>query len=79
MSFQAYIDNIKAKTGKSPEDFKKIAEKKEFLEKGKLKEGVKAGDIITWSKKDFDLGHGHSMAIYTIFKGINQSKNLKSK
>jgi Domain of unknown function (DUF4287) len=23
MSFQAYIDNIKAKTGKTPEDFKK--------------------------------------------------------
>lgn len=30
MSFQAYIDNIKAKTGKSPEDFKKIAEAKDF-------------------------------------------------
>ncbi len=28
MSFQAYIDNIKAKTGKTPDDFKKLAEKK---------------------------------------------------
>ncbi|QLH34636.1 MAG: DUF4287 domain-containing protein [Cyclobacteriaceae bacterium] len=28
MSFQAYITNIKAKTGKSPEDFKKLAEKR---------------------------------------------------
>ncbi len=28
MSFQAYLDNIKAKTGKTPEDFKKLAEKK---------------------------------------------------
>ncbi|HMW26980.1 MAG TPA: DUF4287 domain-containing protein, partial [Ferruginibacter sp.] len=28
MSFQAYIDNIKAKTGKSPADFKKLAETK---------------------------------------------------
>ena len=28
MSFQAYIDNIKAKTGKTPGDFKKLAEKK---------------------------------------------------
>lgn len=27
MSFQAYLDNIKAKTGKTPEDFKKAAEK----------------------------------------------------
>ena len=28
MSFQAYIDNIKTKTGKTPADFKKMAEKK---------------------------------------------------
>ncbi len=34
MSFQAYIDNIKAKTGKKPEDFKKIAEKKGLLKPG---------------------------------------------
>jgi hypothetical protein len=31
MYFQAYIDNIKTKTGKSPEDFKKLAEEKGFL------------------------------------------------
>lgn len=36
MSFQAYIDNIKAKTGKTPADFKKLAEKKGFLIDGKL-------------------------------------------
>jgi hypothetical protein len=36
MSFQAYIDNIKAKTGKTPGDFKKLAEKKEFIIDGKL-------------------------------------------
>ena len=33
MSFQAYIDNIKAKTGKDIEEFKKPAEKKGFLQK----------------------------------------------
>ena len=64
MSFQAYLDNIKAKTDKSPADFKKIAEKK-----GLLKPGVKAGEIVKWLKEDFDLGHGHSMAIYAAFKG----------
>ncbi|HNP78618.1 MAG: DUF4287 domain-containing protein [Cyclobacteriaceae bacterium] len=69
MSFQAYIDNIKKKTGKGPEDFRALAEKKGFLLNGKLKEGVKAGEIISWLKKEFDLGHGHSMAIYTLFKG----------
>ena len=70
MSFQAYIDNIKTKTGKSPDDFKKLAEKIGFLQKGKIKDGVKAGDIVAWLKKDFALGHGHAMAIYAVFKGI---------
>jgi hypothetical protein len=37
MSFQAYIDNIKKKTGKSPEDFKKLAEKKGSFKKGSFK------------------------------------------
>jgi Domain of unknown function (DUF4287) len=64
MSFQAYLDNIKAKTGKTPEDFKKLAEKQ-----GLLKPDVKAGAIVAWLKKDFDLGHGHAMAIYATFKG----------
>jgi Domain of unknown function (DUF4287) len=69
MSFQAYLDNIKAKTGKSPADFKKLAEAKGFLQKGKLNPAVKAGEIVAWLKKDFDLGHGHAMAIYAVFKG----------
>ena len=69
MSFQAYIDNIQAKTGKTPADFKKLAEKKGFLEKGKLKASVKATEITDWLKNEFDLGHGHAMAIYATFKG----------
>jgi len=69
MSFQAYLTNIETKTGKSPADFKKIAEKKGFLQKGKLKEGVKAGAVVAWLKEDFNLGHGHAMAIFALFKG----------
>jgi hypothetical protein len=64
MTFLAYIDNIKAKTGKTPEDFKKLAE-----ERGLLQPGVKAGAIVAWLKRDFGLGHGHAMAIYATFKG----------
>ena len=30
MSFQANIDNIKSKYGKTPDDFKKLAEKNVF-------------------------------------------------
>jgi hypothetical protein len=72
MSFQAYLDNIQAKTGKSAADFKKLAEKKGFLVKGKLSPNVKAGEIVKWLKEDFGLGHGHSMAIFALFKGIKK-------
>jgi hypothetical protein len=69
MSFQAYLDNIEAKTGKSPDDFKKLAAKKGFTEKSKLKANVKAGEVIKWLKDDFGLGHGHAMAIVALLKG----------
>lgn len=69
MSFQAYINNIKAKTGKTPEDFKKLAEAKGFIESGQIKPEIKATQITNWLKEDFDLGHGHAMAIYASFKG----------
>jgi hypothetical protein len=69
MSFQAYLDNIQAKTGKSPDDLKKLAAKKGFTEKGKLKPAVRAGEVISWLKEDFGLGHGHAMAIVALLKG----------
>ncbi len=69
MSFQAYIDNIKAKTGKTPDDLKKMAEEKEFIVDGKLNPKVKATEITNWLKEEFGLGHGHAMAIYATFKG----------
>jgi hypothetical protein len=76
MSFQAYLNSIKTKTGKGPDDFKRLAEQKGFLQNGQIKVGTKAGDIVKWLKEDFDLGHGHAMAIYALFKGI---KNESSK
>lgn len=70
MSFQAYIDNIKTKTGKTPADFKKLATQKGYLKKGTGEPVVKAGEIVKWLKEEFDLGHGHAMAIYATFKGM---------
>ena len=72
MSFQAYLDNIQAKTGKSPDDFRKMGEQRGCLQNGALKPSVKAGDIVQWLKSDFQLGHGHSMAIYALFKGVKK-------
>lgn len=54
MSFQAYLDSVKAKTGKTPDDFRALA-----TEKGL----ATAGELIAWLKADFDLGHGHANAV----------------
>ena len=63
MSFQAYIDNIKAKTGKTPEELMNAAKKA-----GVYKPDMKAADLVAFLKKEFDLGHGHSMAVWAVFK-----------
>ena len=63
--FQAYLDNIKAKTGKGPADFQALAEAR-----GLLAAGTKAGAIVAWLKEDFALGHGHAMAIYAVLKPV---------
>jgi hypothetical protein len=61
MSFQAYLDNVKEKTGKTPNEF--IAEAKE-------KNITEFKDIIAWLKKDYDLGTGHARAVaYVIQHG----------
>ena len=69
MSFQTYLANIKTQTGKTAADFRALAEQKGFTEDGKMKKDVKAGSIVQWLKDDFDLGHGHAMAIYALLSG----------
>lgn len=58
MIFKAYLDNIKAQTGLSAADFKKKAEAKGFLCKGKLTPDSKVTQITSWLKEDYALGHG---------------------
>lgn len=65
MSFQAYLDNIEEKTGKTPQEFVTEAKSKGFD-----KPETKAGEIIAWLKNDYGLGRGHAMAlVYVIKKG----------
>ena len=63
MSFQAYLDNIEEKTGKTPNEFIALAKAKGFDEPS-----VKAGEIVTWLKDEFDLGRGHAMALVHVIK-----------
>ena len=69
MSFQAYLDNIQAKTGKTPADFKALALAKGFASADGIVPGVKATQITDWLKAEFGLGHGHAMAIFALLKG----------
>jgi len=69
MSFQAYLDNIEAKTGKSPDQFRQWGTDKGFATAEGLTPGVKAGTIVNALKEEFGLGHGHSMAIVALLKG----------
>ena len=75
MSFQGYLKTIKAKTGKGPEDFRKLADEKGFTKQGVLAENTKAADIVSWLKTDFGLGQGHAMAIYALLKGIKDENS----
>jgi hypothetical protein len=54
MTYKAYLDNIQAKTGKTPEDYRNEAKKKGL---------VKYGELLKWLKTDCGLGHGHANAM----------------
>ncbi len=62
MSFQAYLDNIERQTGKTPNEFIQMAEEKGFGA------DTKASEIVSWLKQDFELGHGHAMALVHVIK-----------
>ena len=51
---QAYLDNIKAKTGKTPDDFRALANEQGL---------TTYPTIMAWLKSEFALGHGHANLI----------------
>ena len=61
MSFQAYLDNIEEKTGRTPRQFVADAKKKKL---------TAHKDILAWLKEDYGLGLGHARALaYVIQHG----------
>lgn len=78
MSFQAYLDNIEAKTGKAPAAFRAWGHDKGFIsDQPGLATGVKAGSIVAALKDEFGLGHGHAMAIVALLKGTKQEGDIR--
>jgi len=63
--FQAYLDNIRAQTGMTPDDFRALA-----TEKGL----VKNSEIVNWLKTDYGLGHGHASAIAHMLVNTDETK-----
>ena len=57
MSFRAYLDNIQAKTGKTPADFRPMAAEKDFAGPEGIAKGLTATQINDWLKTVLDLGH----------------------
>ncbi len=54
MTYKAYIDNIKAKTGNDPEYFRALASEKGL---------TRHAELLAWLKRDCGLGRGHANAI----------------
>jgi uncharacterized protein YcnI len=63
MTFEAYITNIRAKTGKAPKDFFD-----EAIKAGVLRPDTKTMEFVNWLKASSGLGHGHSMAVWEAFR-----------
>jgi hypothetical protein len=63
MSFQAYLDAIEDKTGKTP---RQLVD--EARERGWSGPQVKAGDVVNWLKEEYGLGRGHAMALVHVVK-----------
>ena len=62
MSFQAYLDNIEEKTGKTPRELLDEAKQKGFGT------DTKAAPIVEWLNQDYGLGRGHAMALVHVIK-----------
>jgi hypothetical protein len=69
VSFQACLDTVRTKTGKTPEELAASACARGLMVQGRIAGGIKATQITDWLKSEYDLGHGHAMAIYAWFKG----------
>jgi hypothetical protein len=54
MTYKAYISNIRAQTGRGPDEFLAEAEKRGL---------TTHAELLLWLKQDCGLGHGHANAM----------------
>lgn len=63
MSFQAYMDAVRQKTGKTPEQLKD-----EATSLGLYRPDMKAGELVAWLAERYQLGRGHAMSVWAVWK-----------
>jgi hypothetical protein len=72
MSGQAYLDSIEKKTGLTP---------RELVERAHtagLGPATKTGEVVAWFKSEYELGHGHAMAMAQTIKHY-ESVDIRNK
>jgi Domain of unknown function (DUF4287) len=62
MSYQAYLDAIEAKTGKTPQELLDVAESRGYGA------NTKATIVVDWLQSEYGVGRGHAMALYGVLK-----------
>jgi len=62
MSFQAYLDAVEKKTGKTPLELVEEARARGFGADSKAQE------VVAWLAEDYQLGRGHAMALVHVIK-----------
>jgi hypothetical protein len=66
-TFKAYAESIKARSGRSLEDYWKLADEKGFVRGGKIV--AKHSDMLAWLKsKEIGLGHVHANMVITYLR-----------
>ena len=62
MSFQAYLDALETKTGRTPQQLLDEAAARGY---GPT---TKAGVVVGWLAEEYGVGRGHAMALYGVIK-----------
>lgn len=63
MTFQAYLDAVKEKTGRTPEQLKSDA-----VKAGVYNPEMKANELVAWLAQEHQLGRGHAMSVWAVWK-----------
>ncbi len=62
MSYQAYLDAIETKTGRTPQQLLDEADARGYTPQ------TKAADVLGWLQDEYGVGRGHAMALYGVLK-----------